>query len=158
MSTAILLTPIGPLTVIAAQDRLISINIGVAAGGSAEESPATPLLAEAGRQLEAWFLCRLQQFDLPLAPAATPRGAELRSAILAIPYRNTASYGHVARSAHSGPRAIGQACRRNPFPIVIPCHRVIGAGGSIGHYSGGAGVATKLWLLQHEQDSTRSKG
>jgi len=60
------------------------------------------------------------------------------------------SYGALARTIASGPRAMGQACRRNPFPLVIPCHRVIGSAGSIGYYSGGNGIATKLWLLEHE--------
>ena len=75
----------------------------------------------------------------------------LRDAIRAIPYGAQRSYGAVARTIDSGPRAIGQACRRNPMPIVIPCHRVTATGG-IGFYSGGKGVETKIWLLQHESD------
>ena len=59
-------------------------------------------------------------------------------------------YGAIARMIGSSPRAVGQACRRNPFPIVVPCHRVVGAGGAIGYYSAGEGVATKRWLLAHE--------
>lgn len=156
MAQAILTSsPIGPILLRADGDRLISIHIG--ADGHAE-SGDHPLLREALAQLSAWFAGELTRFDLPLAEPETPRGAAHRQAIADIPYADTASYGAIARMIGSSPRAVGQACRRNPFPIVIPCHRVIGAGGAIGHYSGGAGVATKLWLLQHEQDSTRPKG
>ena len=93
----------------------------------------------------------LEEFDLPLLPLATPRGEALRSAIVAIPVGETLSYGALARIAGSAPRAIGQACARNVFPIIVPCHRVIGSGGAIGHYSGGSGITTKRWLLDHER-------
>jgi len=89
-------------------------------------------------------------FTLALAPAATPRGRALRDGMVAIPYGDTASYGDLARRLGSAPRAVGQACARNPFPIVVPCHRVLGAGGALGHYSAGDGAATKRWLLDHE--------
>src|SRR3546814_15042525 len=72
-----------------------------------------PLLREARRQIEAWFAGRLTRFDLPLTPAASPRGDVLRAAIVAIPHGETASYGQVARAVESGPRAVGQACARN---------------------------------------------
>src|SRR3546814_13589613 len=68
---------------------------------------------------------------LPLTPAASPLGEVLRAAIVAIPHGETASYGQVARAVESGPRAVGQACARNPFPIIVPCHRVLGNGGSL---------------------------
>ena len=148
MSTARFETPIGILAVSAQDDRLLSICIDDTAG----LAPSTdPLLCEAQAQLEAWFSRRLRDFDLPLMPANSPRGAVLRAAIAAIPYAALASYGEVAHAIGSGPRAIGQACRRNPYPIIIPCHRVIGAKQTIGHYSGGQGIATKRWLIAHEQ-------
>ena len=156
MAQAILTSsPIGPILLHAEGERLTSIHIG--AGGDAE-SDDHPVLREALAQLSAWFAGKLTGFDLPLAEPETPRGAAHRQAIADIPYADTASYGAIARMIGSSPRAVGQACRRNPFPIVIPCHRVIGVGGAIGHYSGGAGVATKLWLLRHEQDFVRLKG
>jgi methylated-DNA-[protein]-cysteine S-methyltransferase len=148
-------TPIGPILLRADGDRLVSVHIGANSDSATDD---VPLLREALAQLSAWFAGRLTIFDLPLAEPETPRGAAHRQAIADIPYADTASYGAIARMIGSSPRAVGQACRRNPFPIMIPCHRVVGAGGSIGHYSGGAGVATKLWLLQHEQDSARLKG
>jgi len=149
MATAQLSTPIGPIEIRADNATLVSIRMG-ASGADLDERPS-PLLLEAIAQLDAWFAHRLRTFSLPLAPSATARGAALRQAICEIPYGNTASYGEVAHFAQSGPRAIGQACRRNPFPIIVPCHRVIAARQAIGYYSGGNGVVTKRWLLEHEQ-------
>ncbi len=146
MSHARLITPIGTLIVEADGACLQRIEIGT----GPQCSSGDPLLAEAMAQLAAWFAGRLEQFDLPLAKPATPRGDVHRAAIAAIGFGETASYGEVARTIASGPRAVGQACRRNPFPLVVPCHRVIGAGGAPGHYSAGAGLATKQWLLDFE--------
>ena len=69
--------------------------------------------------------------------------------MLAIPFGGKAGYGQLAAAIGSAPRAVGQACGRNSLPIIVPCHRVLGANG-IGGYSGGAGLATKRWLLDHE--------
>lgn len=148
-------SPIGPILLRAEGDRLVSIRIGAE---SDVKSDGLPILREALAQLSAWFSGGLTRFDLPLADPQTPRGAAHRHAIAAIPYADTASYGAIARMTGSSPRAVGQACRRNPFPIIIPCHRVISAGGTIGYYSGGAGIATKLWLLEHEQRIAPQKG
>jgi methylated-DNA-[protein]-cysteine S-methyltransferase len=131
-------------------DQLLSVRLSGRAATDAEAAADDPLLREAARQIRAWFDRRLRSFDLPLTPTSTPRGAELRDAICAIGYGETASYGALARRAGSGPRAIGQACRRNPFPLVVPCHRVIGAAQSLGHYSGGDGIETKRWLIDFE--------
>lgn len=147
-------SPIGAIFVEGDGQRLTSVSIVPDATPRASDPDA--LLAEAERQILAYFGGRLAAFDLPLAPAATPRGEEMRAAICAIPHGATASYGELARRIASGPRAIGQACRRNPLPIVVPCHRVVAAGGAIGYYSGGAGITTKAWLLNHEsQEETQ---
>lgn len=141
-------SPVGTIAVTGDGERLLGITI--LSGECAEGGAPDDLLAEAERQISAYFQGVATSFDLPLAPASTARGAELRAAIAAIPFGETMSYGALARVAGSGARAIGQACRRNPFPIVVPCHRVVGTGGTIGHYSGGAGIATKARLLNHE--------
>lgn len=152
MTKAILPSPIGPILLDGDAGRLDSITILPVEAPDGTGAPiAGSLLDEAGRQLTAYFAGRLDDFDLPLAPAATPRGQALRAAIVAIPIGETLSYGALARLAGSAPRAIGQACARNPFPIIIPCHRVVGSGGAIGHYSGGRGIITKTWLLDHER-------
>jgi len=149
MGQASFLSPIGQILLRAEAGSLNSIEI-VADGTRQEQSPDSVLI-EAVAQLRAWFGGTLDQFDLPLARPNTPKGQAHRAAIASIPFGETLSYGALARMIGSSPRAIGQACRRNPFPIVIPCHRVVGAGGAIGYYSGGAGVSTKLWLLDHER-------
>jgi methylated-DNA-[protein]-cysteine S-methyltransferase len=146
-------SPLGPIEVRVRNNQVTSIRIGAPDSVITDD---TPLLREARVQLAAWFEGKLRTFDLPLEPLTSPRGELLRMAIAAIPYGESLSYGVVARTIGSGPRAVGQACRRNPFPIVIPCHRVIGSAGSIGYYSGGDGIATKLWLLNHE--SKQAKG
>lgn len=138
-------TAIGPVLLEAESDALARVRIGQIA----TEQTHDRLLDEAVAQLEAYFAGRLRCFDLPLAPAASARGQALRDAIVSIPHGATLSYGALARAAASGPRAIGQACRRNPFPLIVPCHRVVASGG-LGNYSAGAGVATKQWLLAHE--------
>ena len=147
MSHATLQSPIGPILVSASDAALTSVRIGRA---DTDENP-NALLREALAQLRGWFEGRLTLFDLPLEPLTSPRGEAHRAAIVAIPYGDTASYGELARRISSGPRAVGQACQRNPFPIIVPCHRVLGARGAIGNYTGGEGVKTKLWLLEHEQ-------
>ncbi len=117
---------------------------------AAAPSTATGAVAEAADQLRAYFAGTLRGFDLPLAPAASTRGAALRAAIASVPYGETATYGQLARAHDSGAQAMGQACARNPFPIIIPCHRVTSSGGAAEHYSGGDGPRTKAWLNAHE--------
>ena len=141
-------TPIGLVRVTGTADRIDSIAI--LAGGDAVATDA-PAIREALRQIEAYFARRLTAFDLPLAPSPTDRGAVLRQGIVDIGYGQTASYGALAKAIRSSPRAIGQACARNPFPIVVPCHRILGAGGALGAYSAGNGPITKSRLLDHER-------
>lgn len=144
---ALIATPIGPIR-IEGDATVESIRIGTE--GPLARGNSIAVLA-AVEQLERWFAGELRCFDLPLEPASTPRGEELRKGLIAIGYGETLSYGALARLLGSAPRAIGQLCARNPFPIVVPCHRVTGAGGTLGHYSGGDGPKTKAWLLDHER-------
>ncbi|MEM8696286.1 MAG: methylated-DNA--[protein]-cysteine S-methyltransferase [Pseudomonadota bacterium] len=155
MTCHIIASPIGAIAISASDDALQSIDM---LGASAQpDTTDHPLLKEAARQLDAYFAGALQHFDLPLEPASTRRGDELRAAVVAIPYGEVQSYGEVARRADSGPRAIGRVCSHNPLPLVIPCHRVIAAGGKIGYYSGGTGVSTKRFLLIHENKQEASR-
>jgi methylated-DNA-[protein]-cysteine S-methyltransferase len=139
-------TPIGPVRIEAEGDALTGIKIG-RDGGDAD----TPLLREAAAQLAAYFAGDLTVFDLPLAPANSDRGPELREAICAIGYGETASYGTLAARTGASARSVGQACASNPFPIIVPCHRVLPTSGALGYYSAGDGPATKAWLLKHER-------
>jgi len=158
-NTALLASPIGTIHVEADEHWIRAIRIlPTGEPFTVTEDPKDGALGEAVHQLRAYFDQRFTAFDLPLAPAASARGAALRDAIIAIPAGDMLSYGALARLAGSAPRAIGQACARNPFPIVVPCHRVVGSGGAIGHYSAGRGIITKTWLLDHESDPARRGG
>ena len=147
---AMMESPVGTIIVETDGEVLTRLTIATTQPPGDYGITGQPLLDRAIAQLDAWFNRERTTFDLPLAPLASPRGEQLRTAICNIPYGTVASYGEVARIAYSGPRAIGQACRRNPFPIIIPCHRVIAAGQQIGHYSGADGIVTKKWLLNFE--------
>ena len=137
-------SPVGPLTIEETDDKITGLRWGDAAAGN-----GSPLLAEAARQLAAYFDGRLRDFDLPLAPAGSPFETRVWAAMRAIPYGETRCYGDLASAIGSAPRAVGGACGRNPIPIVIPCHRVLAKAG-LGGYSGDGGLATKTRLLALE--------
>src|SRR3546814_6756353 len=110
-------TPMGALAISGDGERLTRLAWAMDETPGAEAVADDPLLREARRQIEAWFAGRLTRFDLPLTPAASPRGAVLRAAIVAIPHGETASYGQVARSGESG--QIGSAsCRERECQYV----------------------------------------
>lgn len=117
--------------------------------GEAEGAP-TPLLLEAKRQIEAYDAGQLQDFDLPLRVEGSEFQRAVCAAMLAIPFGETRSYGEIARDLDHPAQAVGRACGGNPIPILIPCHRVMGAGGRLTGFSGKGGVETKLALLRHE--------
>lgn len=141
-------TPVGTIAIWGDATTLTAIEIGVIGAPVAGEHAAVRMAVD---QLRAWFARSSSVFDLPLAPAGTPRGGALRDAMMAIGYSETLSYGALAAIAGSSARAIGQACARNPFPIVVPCHRVLDASGRLGAYSAGEGPKTKQWLLNFER-------
>ncbi|MDT9593921.1 methylated-DNA--[protein]-cysteine S-methyltransferase [Nocardioides zeae] len=117
-----------------------------------ERDDAVPVLVEAVRQLRAYFAGALTHFDLPLAPAGTPFQQRVWAELARIGYAETASYGQVAqRLGMSGAasRAVGLANGRNPVPVVVPCHRVIGANGTLTGYAGG--LERKRVLLDLER-------
>jgi methylated-DNA-[protein]-cysteine S-methyltransferase len=108
-------------------------------------------LAKAKDQLEAYFAGALTAFDLPLEPEGTQWQQGVWRALVEVPYGQTATYGEIARRVGkpNASRAVGMANNRNPIAVVIPCHRVIGADGSLTGYGGGLDV--KAWLLAHER-------
>ncbi len=113
-----------------------------------------PLLAEAARQLRAYFAGELHEFDLPLDPGGTDFQRRVWHQLQQIGYGETTSYGEIARRLGMNPgasRAVGAANGRNPIGIVIPCHRVVGSSGSLSGYAGG--VERKQLLLRLEQES-----
>ena len=114
------------------------------------EGEVTPLLNEALAQLSAYFDGRLTQFDLPLQVGGSEFQRAVCDAMSAIPFGDTLTYGEIAKSVGRPAQAVGSACGGNPIPIIIPCHRVLGAGGKMVGFSGAGGVETKVWLLRHE--------
>ena len=140
-----LLTPLGDLTLSEEDGAIVSLDWGRVA----EQQP-TVLLRSAAEQLQDYFDGKRRHFQLPVAPHGTPFQRRVWAALQQIPPGETRSYGDIARALASGPRAIGQANGRNPIPIIIPCHRVVGADGSIGGYSGHDGADTKRFLLDLE--------
>ncbi|MBO0703560.1 MAG: methylated-DNA--[protein]-cysteine S-methyltransferase, partial [Candidatus Dormibacteraeota bacterium] len=109
------------------------------------------LFGEARRQLDAYFAGDLRAFDLPLAPAGSPFQRDVWQALLTVPYGSTRTYGAIARQVGrpDRARAVGAANGRNPIAIVLPCHRIIGAGGDLVGYGGG--LRRKAWLLSLER-------
>jgi methylated-DNA-[protein]-cysteine S-methyltransferase len=142
-------TPIGPLTIELSGGAMTMLDFG-ALGKAAPGPRSRGLAAEIRRQIEAYFAGKLKQFDLPLRATGTPFRQKVWRALRAVPYGQTRSYGEIAREVDSAPRAVGGASGANPIAIVVPCHRIVGAGGWIGGYSGGEGCATKNFLLRHE--------
>lgn len=145
-------TPVGPLALAASDAGLCELTF--APDGAPRHHAATgphPVLAEASRQLRAYFEGGLRAFDLPLAPAGTAFQHAVWHALLKIPFGQTQSYTHIARAIGNpaAVRAVGLANGRNPISIIIPCHRVIGADGSLTGYGGG--LDRKRWLLEHEE-------
>ena len=146
---ALIATPIGMIR-ISGDDETISRILIDGSKGLAEETGHARAVTETVNQIRAYFAGSLKDFDLPLIATKSERGEMLRHGIASVGYGDTLSYGALARKISSGPRAIGQACARNPYPLVIPCHRILGSGGSLGAYSAGDGPLTKQWLLDHE--------
>lgn len=107
--------------------------------------------AAAIEQLEQYFAGERREFDLPLLPEGTEFQRAVWSALREIPFGETRSYGEIAAAVGrpNAARAVGMANNRNPIAIVVPCHRVIGAGGTLVGYAGGLG--RKTWLLDHER-------
>lgn len=140
-------SPLGPLTLTAEGGALTVLDWGRVD----DIPPADPLLTEAAAQVAAYFTGRLQRFDLPLQPAGTAFQRRVWDLMLTIPYGRTWTYGTMAHHLRSAARAVGGACGRNPIPIIIPCHRVVGGGNSPGGYSGQGGLATKAHLLDLER-------
>jgi len=150
-------SPIGELTLLASDDAVVAIRFGneiVAPHLAPDVVDVGPgehaLLDEAVRQLDEYFEGERLEFELPLEPIGTPFQLQAWMALRDIPYGETISYGEQARRLgdRNKSRAVGAANGKNPIPIVVPCHRVVG---SNGHLTGfGGGIEVKAWLLEHE--------
>jgi methylated-DNA-[protein]-cysteine S-methyltransferase len=144
-------SPVGPLTLVSDGECLVGLHFEGWSPPVSALRESDPVLATTARQLDAYFAGRLRTFDLPLAPAGTPFQQRVWSALCGIPFGETRSYAQLAKAIGkpSAMRAVGAANGRNPIAIVVPCHRVIGADGSLTGFGGG--IERKKFLLSLEQ-------
>ena len=147
-------TPIGVLKLTSDELHLKSISFGTEISGDTPES--TEVLDQAQKQLEEYFSGSRRQFDLPLDPDGTAFQQKVWKQLSEVPYGSTVSYIEIARAlnSESSSRAVGMANGRNPIPVIIPCHRIIGNNGKLTGYAGG--LERKKWLLLHEQQNSEN--
>jgi methylated-DNA-[protein]-cysteine S-methyltransferase len=142
-------SPIGDLLLTAEGGALTAVHMEPLAERP-EASGRNPVLTAARKQLDRYFAGRMTEFDLPLAPAGSPFAQQVWLELQQIPFGQTVTYAELARRlgrpGHF--RAVGSANGRNPISIIVPCHRVVGANGSLTGYGGG--IERKRWLLDHE--------
>jgi len=156
-------SPIGPLTLVAADGRITGLFMDAQRHRPGAEvvgprgGPKQEPFASAADQLAAYFAGQLTEFDLPLAPAGTLFQRTVWAALQQIPYGETWSYGQLASKVGNpaAVRAVGLANGRNPIAVVVPCHRVIGADGSLTGYGGG--LDRKRFLLDLEASSVNPR-
>lgn len=137
-------TQFGPLTVVEEDGAIVRVTWE----GAGRDR--TTVLREAEWQIEAYCAGQIKTFDLPLRVEGSDVQRAVCGQIAAIPFGETMTYGEIARVLAIGPQAVGSACGGNPIPVIIPCHRVMGARGLTG-FSGKGGVETKVALLRHER-------
>lgn len=176
--TRFMTTPVGTLGIVATEEAVVRIFfVGAGAGAGAErpectaealpaEAPAlqtdeapAALLAEAVRQIEAYFAGTRRTFDFPTAPEGTAFQRAVWEALRRIPYGQTRTYRQIAEAIGrpAACRAVGMANNRNPIAIVIPCHRVVGADGSLTGYAGGLEVKARLLALESGRTFRRTQ-
>jgi methylated-DNA-[protein]-cysteine S-methyltransferase len=144
-------SPVGELLLRGDGEALTGVYFSPFERPDGEPDDHDPVLAETRQQLKEYFAGERQEFDLPLAPSGTGFQLRVWAALREIPYATTASYGEIARRLElgsRGARAVGLANGSNPIPIIVPCHRVIGADGSLTGYGGG--IDRKRTLLAVE--------
>lgn len=148
-------SPIGPIGIIEEEQAITRILYPGEILEEVVKEEETSLLKEAKKQMDAYFANQLQQFDLPLRPVGTPFMQEVWKALIDIPYGELRSYKDIAEAIgrDKAYRAVGLANNRNPIPIIIPCHRVVGANGKLVGYGGGLEI--KELLIELEQKGVR---
>jgi methylated-DNA-[protein]-cysteine S-methyltransferase len=151
-------TPLGPLTLLAGERGLTGLAFPGQAGALAERDRDRDALAEAAGQLEAYFAGKRQAFDVPLELTGTPFQERVWRALRQVPYGATVTYTELARRVGRPDivRAVGGAVGRTPVPIIVPCHRVLGANGALTGYGGG--LQRKEALLDLERRGVEGLG
>lgn len=154
-------SPIGRIEVIGNGDAIVSLFIEKdgALPHDALTEQSDPVLDRAVEQLDEYFAGHRQDFDLPLSLAGTAFQLAVWEQLVALDFGEVVSYGELglATGRATAGRAVGGAVGANPIPIIVPCHRVLGSDGRITGYSGGEGIPTKAWLLDHEGIAHRTR-
>jgi methylated-DNA-[protein]-cysteine S-methyltransferase len=148
--SVVIASPLGRLAVTLCNDKLAGIDF--VSNRTPLQNPADGLSREVARQLDHYFKDSGFCFNLPLVPKGTDFQQKVWQVLQSVHCGSTDTYGGIAARLGSGARAVGNACRRNPLPIVIPCHRIVAAshiGGYAGHLDGQV-HDRKCWLLAHE--------
>lgn len=161
LSAAVVDSPVGPLTLVASETGLRAVlwpndaDGRVRFGEEINDDPAHPTLAAAAMQISEYFAGDRKDFDLPLDPQGTEFQVQVWHSLATIPYGETASYSEQAEriGRPKAVRAVGAANGKNPLSIVLPCHRVVGANGSLTGFAGG--LDAKRFLLDHESPEQR---
>ncbi|RKT46001.1 methylated-DNA--[protein]-cysteine S-methyltransferase [Thiocapsa rosea] len=155
MPQTLIKTPIGPIGIHWNGETLTGVDLDPPDGGAEAGSETMPSAIR--QQLAAYFEQASAGFDLPIVLIGTDFQQRVWAELRRIPAGETRTYGEIARELGSAPRAVGQACRANPCPIVVPCHRVVAVNG-LGGFSGdtsGRKLEVKRWLLSHEARKPR---
>ncbi len=139
-------TPFGAVTLSEEDGALVALD-----WGWGRDQAQTPLLRRARDQLHAYLDGTLRRFDLPLRPTGSAYQRRVWQALAEIPFGETRTYAQLATAAGGSARSVGQANGLNPLPVIIPCHRVVGARG-LGGYTGAEGLDTKRALLALEAE------
>lgn len=152
----VLETPIGKVEFLISDEKLIGVDLYTRGRTfkNEKELDESPLQSVISRQVDEYFEGRRKKFELPLKLTGSDFQQRLCQRLLDIPYGETMTYGELAKQLGSSARAVGGACRRNPIPLIIPCHRVVAANG-LGGFSGateGTKVNVKIKLLQLESE------
>lgn len=147
MAKGYIKTPLGILAIEASDEGVTSLNWAKAEGKTEKH----PIIGQAVKELEGYFTGKVKNFDVPLDVDGTAFQCKVWAAMGDIPFGKTVTYGDLAKKLKTSPRAVGGACGANPVPVIVPCHRIVGANKELTGYSGGSGVKTKQALLKLEQ-------
>ena len=142
-------SPVGLLALVASGRAITSLEWRKA---GSNQKTKTLLLVK--KELTQYFSGELTKFTAPLDPSGTAFQIRVWKTIMGIPYGEQWTYSDIANILNSSPRAVGGACGRNPIPVIIPCHRVVGSDGALTGYTAADGIKTKSFLLEHEERQT----
>ena len=143
-----MLSPLGWITVFEYEKNIVALELG-----AVKNPKRTPLLTETKKQLNEYFSFNRKIFNLPLNPAGTCFQKLVWKHLEKIQHGKTTTYGNIANLIKSSPRAVGGACAKNPIPILIPCHRVVGTNGNLTGFSLEGGTQIKGVLLKLESET-----